>query len=449
VTTDPEAAGKDRDRSLPGGWGVVATPVLQFAAIGLAALIIVALAMATASRRVGQREAITDARTTTLIKAQGLVEPVVTDGLVAMDPAAVAAIGDVVEHKVINRSLVRVKVWRADGTIVYSDEHRLAGAKYDLGPDELDALRSGLIKAEVSNLAKPENRFERSFGKLLEVYLPIRAPDSTRVLFEAYYRYDAVAASGRRIWGSFAPVSLGALVALELLQIPLAWSLAARLRQRQREREVLLQRALEASDVERRRIASDLHDGVVQDLVGVAYSLAGASRNVGLTPDAASALGAASASVRSSITSLRSTLVDIYPPSLAEHGLPAALDDLAGDASSDGLVVSVEAPALPSSLPGPVEALLYRAAREALRNVTRHAQASSAVVRGGATGRKAWVSVTDNGAGFDTAVLESKAAEGHLGLRSLEGVVRDAGGTMRVESQPGGGTTVFVEVSLR
>jgi signal transduction histidine kinase len=93
--------------------------------------------------------------------------------------------------------------------------------------------------------------------------------------------------------------------------------------------------------------------------------------------------------------------------------------------------------------------LLYRAAREALRNVTRHAQASSAVVRGGATGRKAWVSVTDNGAGFDTAVLESKAAEGHLGLRSLEGVVRDAGGTMRVESQPGGGTTVFVEVSLR
>lgn len=239
----------DGDPSAANVHWVVARPVAQFAIIGLAAVAIVGLATATASRRVGQREAISDARTTTLVKAQGLVEPVVTDTLASADPAAVAAVGAVVEHQVVDSSLVRVKIWTQAGKIVYSNDHRLEGTTYPLAADDLDALRSGLIKAGVSDLSRPENRDERPFGKLLEVYLPIRSPNGQRLLFEAYYRYAAVSASGRRIWSSFAPVSLGALVVLELLQIPLAWSLAKRLRQRQREREVLLHRALEASGV--------------------------------------------------------------------------------------------------------------------------------------------------------------------------------------------------------
>ena len=141
-------------------------------------------------------------------------------------------------------------------------------------------------------------------------------------------------------------MALGALVVLELLQIPLAWSLATRLRQRQREREALLQRALDASDVERRRIASDLHDGVVQDLVGVAFTLAGAARDAEFRPGRRPSWSEAATSVRSSITALRSTLVDIYPPDLVEHGLPAALADLAGDASSERAGGDVDASGL-------------------------------------------------------------------------------------------------------
>jgi signal transduction histidine kinase len=429
--------------------GVVARPVIQFAAIGLAAVVIVGWATATASRRIGQREAIGDARTATLVKAQGLVEPIVSNGLAKSDPAAVAAVGAVVEQKVLDASLVRVKIWTADGTIVYSDARQLLGSRYGLGSDDLSALHSGLIQANVSDLTKPENRYERSFGKLLEVYLPIRAPDGTRLLFEAYYRYDAVSASGGRIWRSFAPVSLGALVALELLQIPLAWSLARRLRQRQRERESLLQRAIEASEIERRRIATDLHDGVVQDLVGVAYSLAGGAREAALGPQAATALDGASRAVRSSITALRSTLIDIYPPQLGELGLAAALEDLAGDASFDGVEVRVAASEVSSSVPEPVAAMLYRAAREALRNVVLHAHASTATISAGSSRTMAWVSVTDNGVGFDPDVLHGKAADGHLGLTGLRGVVRDAGGVFRLESSPGDGTTVFVEMPVR
>lgn len=427
---------------------MVARPVAQFAIIGLVAVAIVGLATATASRRVGQREAISDARTTTLVKAQGLVEPVVTDSLALGDPAAVAAVGTVVEREVIDNSLVRVKIWTAAGKIVYSNDHRLEGATYRLAADDLAALNNGLIKADVSDLTQPENRDEREFGKLLEVYMPIRSPNGQRLLFEAYYRYSAVSASGRRIWSSFAPVSVGALVILELLQIPLAWSLARRLRQRQREREALLHRALEASDVERRRIATDLHDGVVQDLAGVAFNLAGAARDVDTPRGAVGVLEDAATSVRSSITALRSTLVDIYPPGLAEHGLRSALDELAAEVSNDDLAVTMRVEHLPEPLPPAVAALLYRAAREALRNVSLHAGASNAAVSAGADRSKVWVEVSDDGAGFDAQILDARAAEGHLGLKGLDGVVRDAGGRLQVVSQPGRGTTIRVEVPV-
>src|SRR3954451_2339655 len=294
----------------------VARPVAQFALVGLIAVLAVGLVTAVASRRVGQREGIVDARTPTLVKAQTVVEPVVTDGLSTGAPSAVTKVDDAVRHGVLDRSLVRVKIWRRNGTIVYSDAPALKGQTYTLGADEQAALDRGVIEAEVSNLAKPENRLERPFGKLLEVYLPIRTPSGERLLFEAYYRYDAVSSSGSRIWRSFAPVTIGSLIALELVQIPLAWSLARRLRDRQRDRERLLEQAIDASDNERRRIAGDLHDGVVQDLAGVAYSLAGSSRKQDVPPGTAVLLDRSAEQVRDSIKSLRSLLVDIYPPKL-------------------------------------------------------------------------------------------------------------------------------------
>src|SRR4051795_1186657 len=94
-----------------GGRWAVARPLLQFAALGLIAVVIVGLATAAASRRVGEREAIVDARTTTLVKAQNIVEPAVTDGLLTDQPKAVAAVDRAVHTGVLDHSLVRVKVW--------------------------------------------------------------------------------------------------------------------------------------------------------------------------------------------------------------------------------------------------------------------------------------------------------------------------------------------------
>jgi signal transduction histidine kinase len=427
---------------------MVAWQVGQFTLAGLIAVAIVGVATAVASQRVGQREAIEDARTQTVAKAQGFVEPVVTSSLATGDPAAIAEVDEIVKRDVLDASLVRVKVWSKDGTVVYSDEPRLIGTRYALGADERAALDEGLIEAEVSDLTKPENRYERSQGKLLEVYLPIRTPSGERLLFEAYFLYDDVVDAGSDVWRSFAPITIGALIALELVQIPLAYSLARRLRQRQVEREALLREALDASDVERRRIASDLHDGVVQDLAGVAFALGGSARRPDLPPDSAEVLDRSAAEVRESIKALRSLLVEIYPPNLDEEGLEAALTDLLARVNARDIAATLDATGLEQPLSSDVSGLLYRVVQETLRNVVAHAHASSVVVKVATIGESAVLDVADDGVGFDPEEADAAVRAGHLGLRGLTDRVTDAGGRLHVQSAPGAGTSIHVEVPL-
>jgi signal transduction histidine kinase len=265
-------------------------------------------------------------------------------------------------------------------------------------------------------------------------------------LFEAYFRYAAVSAAGKDLWRSFAPTSLGALVALELVQIPLAWSLARRLRDRQQEREELLQRTIDASENERRRIAGDLHDGVVQDLAGVAFSLAAASRQPGADADTRGLLDASAAGVRESIKSLRTLMVDIYPPRLAEAGLDNALADLVDATTARGLVAECDTTALSPVPEGETAALIYRSAQEAVRNVVAHAGATTVRVRAAVTDGFAVLDVLDDGVGFDPVRARARAREGHLGLRGLADRVEAAGGRFRIEPRAGGGTHLHVEV---
>jgi signal transduction histidine kinase len=242
-------------------------------------------------------------------------------------------------------------------------------------------------------------------------------------------------------------VSIGGLIALELVQIPIAWSLARRLRARQREREQLLHQAVESSLTERRRIASDLHDGVVQDLAGVAYGLAGAARTQ-KSASTAELLERSADQVRDSIKSLRTLLVDIYPPKLAEAGLPAALTDLVATASARGLRTALDVERLTSGLPDAVAALVYRAAQEALRNVVTHSGATAVAVTAASEDGRVELDVVDDGVGFDSATADQRADEGHLGLRGLADLAEAVGGRLEVDSGVGSGTRLHLEVPV-
>jgi two-component system NarL family sensor kinase len=420
--------------------GSVARAVLTFALLGLLVLVLVGVTGVLVLRRLATQQAISQARDFTAFAAS-VVERRLDDGLLTGDAEASLAVATVVTA-VLDDPVVRVKIWTADGQIVYSDESDLIGERYELGEDELEAIeQEGGVTAEVSDLSRPENRFERRYGDLVEVYTSIETPGGERLLFETYQRSSSIEASEGDLLATFAPVLVVALLAFAAIEIPLAWVLARRVRGAQLDRERFLQRAIDASDRERRRIAGDLHDGPVQDLAGLAMRLsAAAERSSG--PESP-ALDEAAAATRASIRTLRSAVVGVYPPNLQQAGLGPALSDLTARLQQEGLEVSLE---LSEAGFGPeVDALLYRACQEALRNVEAHAHASRVRVAVRREDARAVLEVTDDGRGVGPAEVARARGEGHMGLQILEELVRDAGGTLRVAPADGGGTVVRVE----
>jgi two-component system, NarL family, sensor kinase len=419
---------------------------IRFLLSSVIVVALVAMVTAVASRRAGNREAIADARRMTNLAAHGIAEPNLTMGVLEGDPDAVEEFDELISTRVVNAPLVRVKMWTVDGRIVYSDNGELIGSTFPLDEEELAIIESGEIRADISGLDKSENELEQAFDSLVEVYVPIVGPDGEPIVFEAYYDYASVTEAGRKIWLAFAPIALGGLLLIQLVHVPLAWMLALKVERSQRERERLFRHALESSDAERRRIASDLHDGVVQDLTGVSYALAAAARRSPGSPDD-EVTTSASARLREAIRSLRSLLVEIYPPNLHEEGLDSALSDLLAKLQLRGMQTQLTVDVDSEELGEDTIRLLYRGAQEALRNVVAHADARSVHVRVAPLDKTSIVlTVTDDGKGFDPA---APAESGHVGLTVLAGIVADAGGEVSVASSPGHGTTARIEMPLR
>lgn len=417
--------------------------VAQFALTGLVAVVLLGFVAVQLLRSSGTADAIAQAKRLARLAGDSIAAPRITPALLRGDPRALRAMDRALDRPIVRGPFVRVKIWDPTGRIVYSDERRLVGARYPLDDEELSALRHGTLDAEVSDLSKPENRYERRYAKLLEVYGGIRGPSGRRLLFESYQPFSSVAASGRRTWLRFLPALLGVLVLLELVQVPLAYLLARRLREREHERAALLERALGASEAERRRIARDLHDGPVQTLAGVAFSLGAATGRLGgADQEIHEIVGDAASQARQTMRELRSTLVDLYPANLRRSGLAAAIGDLLDGLAAEGLDARSDIPS-ELRLPADVEALLFRVARESLQNVRKHARASRVEVVVGTGGGRATLTIADDGRGFDAARARPESG---FGLRLLADLVAEAGGEMRINSSPGEGTRVLVEV---
>jgi two-component system NarL family sensor kinase len=421
--------------------------VAQFVLTGFLALAVFLAGSLLVLQSLGETEALRDARQFALLSGQGIVEPELSNGMANADPAALRRIDRIVQERVLGERVVRVKIWTVGGRIVYSDEPRLIGSRYPLDDAKLDVLRTGATRAERSDLGEPENRYEQGQGDLYEVYLPIRAPDGTPLLFETYQRSASVTSTGRRIWLPFAGLLLATLVLLWLVQVPLAWRLAQRLRRSQQDRELLLTRAVEASADERRRIAADLHDGVVQDLAGISYSLnaAASADDQQTSPALRATLQEAAAGTRDSMRRIRSLLVEIHPPNLRVTGLEAALSDILSRLPARGIATTLDL-ADDLQLNEETESLFYRAANEAIRNVERHAAATQVSVRIGRTNGRVRLEVDDDGVGFTPDQREQSRDAGHVGLSLLEELATRMNGTLEVRSKPGAGTSFVLEV---
>ena len=306
-------------------------------------------------------------------------------------------------------------------------------------------LHSGDTEGGVSDLRRRENRFESEEGGLLEVYTRIESPEGQPLLFEAYYSVETVKERAVEVLQPFRRITVGALVALLLLGVPLLGVLTLRLTRASRARERLMRRAIESSEAERRRIARDLHDGVVQELAGTAFALSGTAREPSLSPELRDELHGTSQALRRSLRQLRSLLVEIHPPGLDASGLGAALEDLTAPAASSGTTTSVSVEGVEDA-PDHVVTLVWRVAQEAIRNAVRHAHASNLTVEVRGDERQVRLMVRDDGVGFDPS---GPARESSYGLRGLHSLVEDGGGRVRVDSARGVGTTVRMAVERR
>jgi signal transduction histidine kinase len=405
-------------------------------------LVVVGVLGALAAQRLAEREAVNDAAAMANVLAEAVIQPAVSDELLAGSPEAVRAMDAIVRERVLGRSVVRVKLWSAQGRVLYADEPALIGRTFPLSAEQREVLTRPKTQAEISDLSRAENEFETG-DRLLKVYRPVWSPSGSEILFEVYAPYQSVGERASQLARGFAGVTLSSLLLLVVLVAPLLWHLTQRLHRAQGQREVLLERAVDASVEERRRIAATLHDGPVQELAATSFTVAGAAARAEASQqqEVADDLHAAAAAVRTSIRTLRSLLVEIYPPSLASAGLAAALTDLAQSVRGPQLQVRLDvAQADELGLSAEQERIVYRVAQECLRNAAKHAGPCTVTVSALREGDADALDVVDDGRGFDPGALESTPETGHFGLSLKSDAAGDAGAVLQVASAPGHGT---------
>lgn len=205
----------------------------------------------------------------------------------------------------------------------------------------------------------------------------------------------------------------------------------------QEVRRQLVSEAMQSDERHNQEVAEGLHDGPLQTLLAARLQLDEVRER---TPGPE--LDAVYAALEDTATALRSTVTELHPQVLAQLGLTPAVRELLRQFEFRGRIevrADLEEVGMPDS-----QQLLYRAARELLTNIGKHAQAATVSVRLGRIGDRVILTVADDGVGFDPAVVSRYVADGHIGLGSLLARLDAMGGSMLVDSGPGGGTRVTV-----
>lgn len=233
---------------------------------------------------------------------------------------------------------------------------------------------------------------------------------------------------------------VGFLAWLAVASTALSFVLArrsARVRTLMEVRRQLVSESTRADDLRNAELAEQLHDGPLQTLLAARLDLDEIRE---CTPDPA--LDRIHAALQETAAGLRSTVTALHPQVLAQLGLTPAVRELLRQYESQPDVTvrtDLEDVGHPEG-----QALLYRAARELLANVNKHAGASTISVGLYRSGDRVVLTVADDGRGFDPSTVAQSVAEGHIGLASLQVRVEAMGGSMAISSEAGFGVQVRI-----
>ena len=277
-----------------------------------------------------------------------------------------------------------------------------------------------------------------------------------------HYRFRVTAANNSGVWndtGAFLDFSVApayyqttwfAALSMTAL-IGLVWA-GHRVRLRivekhQREISALNERLMKAQEQERIRIAGELHDGVMQEMLAVTMMLGTAKRRIADTSEAKATIDKAQQKLIQAGTDIRQLSHDLHPPLLQEAGLPKAVQGYCEQFSTaSGIPVACEADERIGDLSRGAALALFRIVQEALGNAAKHASAKRIVVRLNRSDGAVSLSVSDDGVGLDRGRL---ATAGGLGLIMMRERASQLNGTFEFESAPGRGTTIRVVIPFR
>jgi signal transduction histidine kinase len=204
-----------------------------------------------------------------------------------------------------------------------------------------------------------------------------------------------------------------------------------------------LRRVVEAQELERRRLARELHDQTGQELTSVLLGLKAVED--ALDPDAQrQALGKVRSQVLETLHDVRRLAVELRPKALDDFGLVPAVERLAQSFSEQtGVMLDVEAQLSAGRFSSELETALYRMVQEALTNIVKHAQARHVSIVLSSGRGQVTALIEDDGRGFE--VDATREGMGLDGMRERLGLI---GGTLMIESRPGGGTTLIAKVPV-
>lgn len=210
--------------------------------------------------------------------------------------------------------------------------------------------------------------------------------------------------------------------------------------------ELLKRRESFVINLERDRIAKDMHDNLIQSLFSILLLIEVASKNIKEDPDKASeVLNELKERIQQSIRDTREMIISLYPKSLSEEGLISALEGIIFELRTSERNIVLDADSLPTSIPIEVENAILRIVQEACSNAIRHGNAKNIKIKIYSDEDNIHLTIIDDGAGFDTSEINKYlTSPEHMGISSIVSRVNSLGGKIDFESIPSKGTKVKV-----
>ncbi|RMF03295.1 MAG: HAMP domain-containing protein [Chloroflexi bacterium] len=272
--------------------------------------------------------------------------------------------------------------------------------------------------------------------------------EETRTAF-AFANHAALAIENARLYTEVQ--RFNALLETEVMQRTQQLSAAkTRLEEQAQQLRALYNQTVQAEEVERNRIAQEIHDGITQWVLGALYELEAARIRWNKQPQIALEKVQHSQEVLKRVkTEMYRIIHNLHPPLLESDGLPVAIKThLIEYQNMAGLPCSFVSHGAPHRLPIERELAVYRIVQEALHNAADHGKATAVQVNLSYTNTWLTAQVSDNGCGFDTSRPVSGDGRMHVGLAGMHERAQAAGGWLNVCSAPGSGTTVSLHIPI-